>query len=119
MVEILKARNNSLVFITEIPLSADYMSPLLDFHEMNSGFIQVVTTTSPANYTGEFLIKVSLLCEPDSFIPHPDSERTLNDSCNNFGWSFCCIPFRYARLCYTANSTSDGEINLYARGKRT
>ena len=86
---------------------------------MNTAFIQIVTTTPPTLLTGFFSIEVSLLCEVGTFVPYPDSKRFLNGSCNNFGWSFFSVPFRYARLCYTANTTTDGIIDIYARAKRT
>lgn len=120
MVETLTSRNLELTKIgSDISLGSDYKSPLIDFKEMNAGFIQVVTTTPPTVFTGEFSITVSLLCEESSFVPFPDSQRLLDASCNNFGWNFCCLAFRYARVCYTANTTTDGIFDLYARAKRT
>lgn len=120
MPETVISRNLQLTKVLEgQSLGVDFESPLIDFKEMNSGFIQAVVTTNPTLFTGEFLIKVSLLCEEDSFVPYPGSTRTLNDSCNNFGWEFCCLAFRYARVCYTANTTTDGVVDIWARAKRT
>ena len=86
---------------------------------MNAGFIQVVTTTNPSVYEGKFQIKVTLICDPATMVPYPNSARILNADCNNFGWEFCCLTFRYAQVCYTANGTADGIADIYARAKRT
>lgn len=113
-------RNNTLRTIAkDVSLASDFESEIIDFNEMNVAFIQTVQTLAPDNFDGTFSLKVSLLCDVDSFTPFPDSERILNASCNNFAWSFCCVPFRYARVCYTANSVTTGTVSIYARAKRT
>lgn len=117
---IISSRNLELSKVLEgQSLAVDFMSPLIDFKEMNAGFIQVVSTTNPSVYEGEFQIKVSLICDPATMVPYPNSNRVLNANCNNFGWEFFCITFRYAQVCYTANGTTDGIAEIYARAKRT
>ena len=113
-------RNNTLRTIEKnISLASDFTSEIIDFNEMNVAFIQTVESSAPDNFDGSFSLKVSLLCDVGSFTPYPDSERILNANCNNFAWSFCCVPFRYAQICYTANSVTTGTITIYARAKRT
>lgn len=120
MAEIVTSRNLELSEVDlGVSLGADFDSKIIDFKEMNSGFIQVVTTSNPSNLSGKFHVKVSLLCNETTFVTYPNSERFLNDSCNNFGWEFCCLAFRYAKIFYVANSTTDGLIDIYARAKRT
>jgi hypothetical protein len=117
---VISSRNTQLTTILkDQSLAVDFMTPLIDFKEMNSGFIQAVVTTNPTLFTGEFEIKVSLLCDEATMVPYPNSKRVLNSECNNFGWEFCCLAFRYAQICYTANTTADGVVDLYARAKRS
>ena len=118
-VPVIITRNTTLQKIGSFPLSADFKTDLIDFKEMNVAFIQAVETSAPDVLTGEFSLVVSLICLEGTFVPYPDSERFLNADCNNFGWSFCCVPFRYARVCYTANTVSTGSIDIFARAKRT
>jgi hypothetical protein len=111
-------RNTELTHVAlNQSLSANFTSQIIDFKEMNVAFIQAVVTTPPDAYDGQFTIKVSLLCDPTTFVHFPDSERTLNASCNNFGWTFCCVPFRYALISYTKGSVTSGIVDLYARAK--
>lgn len=120
MADPIPARNAHLAVINkDQSLASDFYSNIIDFKEMNTAMIQAVTTTAPTDFTGSLTIEVSLLCYPDTFVPYPDSERVLNTDCNNFGWTFCCVAFRYARVCYTSNTTTDGVIDIYARGRRT
>lgn len=117
---VVTSRNLELTEVeTSKGLGSDFNSKIIDFKEMNAGFIQVVTRTNPTVFEGQFVVKVSLLCEEDTFVPYPNSDRILNADCNNFGWEFCCLTFRYAMVCYTANGTTDGLIDMYARAKRT
>jgi len=120
MTAILPTRNTALIHVAKSQsLGVNFESDIIDFKEMNVAFIQTVQSVAPNNLTGVFSLVVSLLCQEDTFVPYPDSERTLNADCNNFGWSFCCVPFRYARVCYTANTVTSGTIDIYARAKRT
>ena len=120
MAEIIDVRNTQLrTIIKDQSLAVDFKTDIIDFKEMNVAFIQAVTTIQPDAFDGVFSIVVSIVCYPDTYVPYPDSERTLNTDCNNFGWNFCCVPFRYARVCYTANSVTTGTIDIYARAKRT
>ena len=48
-------------------LNVDFESTIIDFKEMNVAGIQGVITTPPTNFTGQFLLKVSLICEPSTF----------------------------------------------------
>jgi len=119
MAQIITSRNLELSeILKDQSLGVDFDSPIIDFKEMNAAFIQAVVT-NPSLLTGEFVIKVSIVCDPATFVPYPGSSRTLNGSCNNFGWEFCCVAFRYAMICYTSNTTTDGVVDLYARAKRT
>jgi hypothetical protein len=119
-VAVIDVRNTTLRKVAEgVSLGGDFKSDIIDFKEMNNAFLQAVTTSAPDALDGVFSLVVSLLCEDDTFVPYPDSERTLNADCNNFGWHFCCVPFRYARVCYTANSVTTGTVDIYARAKRT
>lgn len=118
-VPVVITRNTTLMKVGSFSLGSDFKSDLIDFKEMNNAFIQAVETSAPDNFSGEFSIVVSILCDETTFTPWPDSERFLNSDCNNFGWSWCCVPFRYARVCYTANSVTTGSIDIYARAKRT
>lgn len=120
MANTIVTRNLFLAHIAEgQSLGADFKSDIIDFKEMNTAFIQIVQKTAPTLFTGKFSLVVSLLCDESTFVPYPDSERELNADCNNFGWNFCCVPFRYARVCYTANTTANGIIDIWARAKRT
>jgi hypothetical protein len=120
MPEILTSRNLELTEVLKgQSLAADFVSPIIDFKEMNAGFIQVVTTTQPSTLGAEFDVVVSLLCDETTFSPYPASNRKFTTGCNNFNWEFCCLSFRYARLIYLANGTLDGEVDIYARAKRT
>lgn len=113
-------RNLYLARIAQnLSLGSDFKSDLIDFKEMNTAFIQIVTTTPPTLFTGEFKMEVSLLCDIGTFVPYPDSTRVLNATCNNFAWNLFSVPYRYAIICYTANTTTDGIIDIYARAKRT
>lgn len=117
---ILSCRNTHLTLVaSNQSLGADFNSNIIDFKEMNTGFIQTVTTSAPDALDGSFSLKVSILPDPASFTPYPDSVRTLNASCNNFGWAFHGMPFRYAMVCYTANSVTAGLVTIYARAKLT
>ena len=117
---IISSRNLELTeVLRNQSLGSDFMSPLIDFKEMNAGFIQVVTTEAPSLMVAEFDVKVSLLCDESTFSPYPASLRKYSSACNNFCWEFCCLSFRYARVCYTANGTLDGLVDIYARAKRT
>ena len=100
-------------------LAADFVTDIIDFKEMNAGFIQVVTLTQPTLRVAEFDVKVSLICDDSTFSPYPASIRKYSNACNNFSWEFCCLSFRYAQVCYTANGTADGVVDIYARAKRT
>ena len=119
-VPVIITRNTALrTIVKDQSLASDFKTDLIDFKEMNVAFIQAVETSPPDFFTGEFSIVVSLLCDETTFVPYPDSERTLNALCNNFGWNYCCVPFRYARVCYSANTVTTGTIDIYARAKRT
>jgi len=120
MVDTLITRNTALITVGKgFSLASDFKTDLIDFKEMNVAFIQAVQTSAPDAFDGAFVLTVSLLCDPATFVPYPDSNRLLSAGCNGFGWNFCCLPFRYARVCYTANSVTTGEIDIYARAKRT
>lgn len=118
MANIIIARNLALAVIEkDKPVDADFKSNIIDFKEMNTATIQAIVTGADAN-DGEFSLEVSLICDENSFVPYPESDRTLA-SCTNFGWEYRSFPWRYVRLCYTANSVSTGTVTIYARGKRT
>lgn len=120
MAQIVSSRNLELTEVEQgISLGSDFESKLIDFKEMNAGFIQIVTRENPTLYQGKFEIKVSLICDDTTFVPYPNSARDVNADCNNFGWEFCCLTFRYAMVCYTANGSTDGIADIYARAKRT
>lgn len=112
------ARNNSLTVVEkDKSMSADFYSQLIDFNEMNTIAIQAITQGTDAT-DGTFLIQVSLICDESSFVTLEGSSRELG-TCANFGWEYRLFPWRYARVCYVANSTTTGTVTIYARGRRT
>jgi hypothetical protein len=117
---ILSTRN---LFLTEIAkgqsLASDFESQIIDFKEMNVAMIQLVTTVQPDVFDGNFYLMVSLLPERNTFVHYPGSERLLNSTCNNFGWMFQGVTFRYAVICYNKVNVTIGTVDLYARAKRT
>ena len=113
------ARNNSLTIVEKAKsVAADFKSDLIDFNEMNTATVQAVVVDQDAN-DGTFSLEVSLICDPASFIPYPDSERVMTADYSNFGWEYRSFPWRYVRVCYTNGTLTTGTVTLYARGKRT
>jgi|AntAceMinimDraft_6_1070360.scaffolds.fasta_scaffold06692_2 hypothetical protein len=120
MHDIIPTRNNTLrTVVRDQSLAVDFTTPVLDFNEMNVAFVQAVVGVQPVELTGRFITQVSLLCDDETFVLYPDSEKVLNNICNNFGWIFASVPFRYLRLKYFANGVTSGDVTIYARGKRT
>lgn len=118
MAEIILARNLALAVVENATsVGADFKSKIIDFKEMNTATVQAIVTGNDAT-DGTFSLEVSLICDETSFVPYPDSDRTLDD-CTNFGWEYRSFPWRYVRVCYTANSVTTGTVTIYARGKRT
>lgn len=117
--DIILARNLKLAVVEEaIPITADFVSQLIDFKEMNTATIQAVVSGADVN-DGTFSLEVSLICDPTSFIPYPDSLRSMSAGCSNFGWEYRAFPWRYVRVVYTHGSDTTGTVTIYARGKRT
>ena len=99
-------------------LASDFKTDFIDFKEMNTGFIQVSQLVVPDTTDGVFSLEVSIICEESTFIPYPNSSRGFS-TCTNFGWSFCNIAFRYARVCYMANGVTTGSIDIHALARLT
>lgn len=119
MADTVTARNNSLTVVEEgKSLASDFKSKLIDFNEMNTVAIQAVVSGQDAE-DGTFSLEVSLICDPNSFIPYDGSERTMDADCNNFGWEYRMFPWRYVRVCYTNGTLTTGQVTIYARGRRT
>lgn len=115
---IISARNLKLAVVErDKPVTADFISKIIDFKEMNTATIQAIISGADAN-DGTFHLEVSLICDPDSFVIYPGSERDETE-CSNFGWEFKQSAWRYARVVYTHGSNTTGTVTIYARGKRT
>ena len=113
-------RNAHLIKVqTGIDLTSDFTSDLMDFKEMNVGAIQGIISTGGTADTGTFQLEVSLHCDPDTFIVVPSSDRQECAGKQAFGWEICCVAWRYWRVCYTADGTPSGTVDLWATGRRT
>ena len=114
---VLSTRNTSLIVgAKDKPLNANFISDIFDFKEMNIGSIQCVRIDGDAN-DGVFSLEISNICDEESFAPYPSSEVS---GCNerNIIWLFDKIPFRFARLIYTAGTDTTGTVSVYGRGKK-
>lgn len=110
-------RNTSLVQIADsIPLSADFVSDLIDFKEMNSGTIQIVIDGADF-HDGVFTLKQSILCDIDTFAKYPDGTLEMDATCPNLAANIEVIPFRYMLLEYKRGTTTTGTFSIYARAK--
>ena len=119
---VIECRNTSLRHIVDsLPLNADAEAEnIIDFRDSKCGTIQVIREDGDAN-DGEFYLKVSLLCDPTTFFKFDGSELPdPDDSCDgpNLGWVFTDIPFRYAQVCYTKGSDTQGTFSVYCMGKK-
>lgn len=110
-------RNTSLVRIADsVPLSADFVSDIIDFKEMNSGTIQLVIDGADV-HDGVFTLKQSILCEPNTFAKYPDGTLEMDAGCPNLAANIESIPFRFMLVEYTRGTTTTGTVSIYARAK--
>jgi hypothetical protein len=116
---IIPVRNLTLRKVDDaVSLASSFESQnIMDFKEMNVGFIQLIFDGQGAS-DGKFFLDVSLLCDPATFIRLPDSEKDMA-GCDSVAYSLCNFAWRYARIVYEAGGTAQGTVTTWARAKRT
>jgi len=119
MAEIIPVRNLTLRKIEDTrSLTVDFTSEIfMDFKEMNVGMIQMIFDSQGLS-DGTFAIDVSLICDPVTFCPLPDSEKSMLGF-DSIAYHLCNFAWRYARIRYTAGAVAAGTVSVWARAKRT
>lgn len=104
-------------------MSMDFISDVIDFHDMPMGSIQIIWSGVAGALDCSFKLYASNLPEVSSFdidgteidgseiIPHN------NDGCRI--WIRDRIGFRYVMIRYTKNGTTDGSVDILAYGKKS
>ena len=116
------ARNTDRALIEEnTSLGSDFGSNVIDFKEMTLGSIQAIFSNNDA-LDGEFRLWVSNeYCNQGDvsiFAPYPGSEIELESGCKSLAWKLDRIAFRFYQIRYEANSVTQGEVTIIARGKK-
>jgi hypothetical protein len=119
MAEIIPVRNLTLRKVEDaVSLAASFTSEtFMDFKEMNVGMIQLIFDGQGAS-DGKFSLDVSLICDPTTFCPLPDSEKEMLGF-DAIAYHLCNFAWRYARIRYEAGPTALGTVTVWARAKRT
>lgn len=90
---------------------------IMDFKEMNVGFIQLIFDGQGLS-DGKFFLEVSLLHDPTTFIRLEDSEKSMS-GCDSVAYSLCNFAWRFARLAFESGAVAQGTLTVYTRAKRT
>lgn len=115
---IIRSTHTSLKKIndTAVLLTADHKSNIIDFREMNSGCIQIISEGGDVN-DGTFSLEISLHCDPTTFAPYPSGDIQGCADGNSI-WILNHIPFQFGRICYTKGTDTVGTFNIYTRAKK-
>lgn len=121
---VIECRYTSLRKIQEgSSLASDFDTSdnVIDFRDSKCGMIQILRDGGDNN-DGTFSLKVSLFCDPTTFIPYDPSGKSdiggAECSDESLGWVFNDIPFRYAIVEYTKGTDTVGTASVWGMGKK-
>jgi len=96
----------------------DFDSEVAHLQEMTRGFVQVIYS-GLTEYTGEFSLWVSIICETEALCLLPDSTISPSSDCTCVGWNLGSIGYEFIQVRYKAKTESSGSIvKVLAIGKK-